>query len=91
MADREEDRRRLAEGVLVLDEGHEQVETSPVDGRLSEIVEMPHESPWPIVLALTTSLLFAMLVLQKFGAAAIAAILSGLVLVAWHSKEPQES
>src|SRR5207248_3306299 len=35
--DRDEDRRKLAEGVLVLDEGHEQPATSPVDGIFSEI------------------------------------------------------
>jgi cytochrome c oxidase subunit 1/cytochrome c oxidase subunit I+III len=89
-ADREEDRRKLAEGVLVLDEGHEQVATSPVDGRFAEIVDMPHESPWPIVLALTVSALFVMLVLGRFGVAGIMAILCLLVLLGWHSKEPQE-
>ncbi|MFL5948567.1 MAG: cbb3-type cytochrome c oxidase subunit I, partial [Gaiellaceae bacterium] len=90
-ADRQEDRRKLADGVLVLDEGHEQVATSPVDGLFAEIVEMPHESPWPIILALTVSLVFAMLVLQKFGVAAVMAVLCVLTLLAWHSKEPQES
>jgi cytochrome c oxidase subunit 1/cytochrome c oxidase subunit I+III len=91
VADREDDRRRLAEGVFVLDAGHEQPESSPIDGRLAGIAELPHESPWPIVLALTTSLVFAMLVLQKFGAAAVMAILCALALVGWHSQEPQES
>jgi cytochrome c oxidase subunit 1/cytochrome c oxidase subunit I+III len=90
-ADRFEDRRKLAEGVLVLDEGHEQVATSPVDGRFSEIVAMPHESPWPIVLALAVSAVFAMLVLQKYGVAAVLAIVCVLALLGWHSKEPQES
>jgi cytochrome c oxidase subunit I+III len=90
-ADRQEDRRKLAEGVLVLDEGHEQVATSPVDGLFAEIVEMPHESPWPIILALTVSLVFTMLVLQKFGVAAVMAVLCVLALLGWHSKEPQES
>jgi cytochrome c oxidase subunit I+III len=89
--DREEDRRKLAEGVLVLDEGHEQPATSPVDGIFAEIVEMPHESPWPVILALTVSLVFAMLVLQKFGVAAVMAVLAALALLGWHSKEPQES
>src|SRR2546421_1141345 len=40
--DRAADRRHLDEGVLVLDGGHEQVAVTPVDGRLSEIVQMPH-------------------------------------------------
>ncbi|MDX6508119.1 MAG: cytochrome c oxidase subunit [Gaiellaceae bacterium] len=90
-ADREEDRRRLVAGELVLDAGHEQVEVTPVDGRLSEIVRMPHESPWPIVLALTLSLVFVMLVVQHFGAAAIMAVFCLLALLGWHSQEPEES
>jgi cytochrome c oxidase subunit I+III len=89
--DREEDQRKLAEGVLVLDEGHEQPVTTPVDGLFSEIAEMPHESPWPIVLALTISIVFAMLVLQKFGVAAVMSVFCALALLGWHSKEPQES
>jgi cytochrome c oxidase subunit I+III len=90
-ADRQEDRQKLAAGVLVLEEGHEQVATSPVDARLAEIVEMPHDSPWPIVLALAVSLVFAMLVLQKYGVALVMAILCVLALLGWHSKEPQEA
>jgi cytochrome c oxidase subunit 1/cytochrome c oxidase subunit I+III len=90
-ADREEDRRRLERGVLVLDEGHLQTAVTPVDGELSEVVEMPHESPWPVVLALALSLVFTMLVLEKYGAAAIGGILCLAVLAAWHWREPQEA
>jgi cytochrome c oxidase subunit I len=89
--DREEDRRRLAEGVLVLDAGNEQVEVTPVDARFSEVVHMPHESPWPIVLALCLSLVFVMLLLQHYGAAGLMGILCLLTLVAWHSREPEEA
>jgi len=89
--DREEDRRKLAEGVLVLEEGHEQVATSPVDAHLAEFVQMPHDSPWPVVLAAAVSLVFAMLVIGKFGVAAVLAIPCALALVAWHWQEPQES
>jgi cytochrome c oxidase subunit I len=89
--DREEDRRRLAEGVLVLDAGNEQVEVTPVDARFSEVVHMPHESPWPIVLALCLSLVFVMLLLQHYGAAGLRGILCLLTLVAWHSREPEEA
>jgi len=89
-ADREEDRRKLAEGVLVLEQGHEQVASSPVDGRFAEIVKMPHESPWPPLLAASLGLVFTMLVLGKFGVAGIMAILCVLTLLGWHSAEPQE-
>jgi cytochrome c oxidase subunit I+III len=89
-ADREEDRRKLAGGVLLLDEGHEQPAVTPVDGRFSEIVEMPHESPWPVVLAVAVSLVFVMLLLEHYTIALVLALVCALVLFAWHSKEPQE-
>jgi cytochrome c oxidase subunit I+III len=89
-ADREEDRRRLEQDILVLDEGNEQVEVTPVDARFSEVVQMPHESPWPIVLALCLSLVFVMLLLQHYGTAGLMGILCLLALVGWHSQEPEE-
>ncbi|HSB39077.1 MAG TPA: cbb3-type cytochrome c oxidase subunit I [Gaiellaceae bacterium] len=88
--DRAEDRRKLDEGVLLLDEGHEQVEVTPVDARFSEIVEMPHDSPWPIVLAACLSLVFVMLLIGRYGTAGIMGILCLLALAGWHSREPQE-
>jgi heme/copper-type cytochrome/quinol oxidase subunit 1 len=90
-ADREEDRRRFQEGVFVLDDGNEQVEVTPVDARLSEVVRMPHESPWPVLLALCLSLVFVMLLLQHYGAAGLMGILCLLTLVGWHSREPEEA
>ena len=89
--DRERDGRRLVAGVGVLEQGHEQHVSSLVDGWTAEIVDMPHGSPWPIVLALCLSLMFTLLVVQKYMFAAIFLVLIGLTLVAWHSKEPQES
>jgi heme/copper-type cytochrome/quinol oxidase subunit 1 len=74
-----------------LAEGHSQVESHPVDGEIAAVVQMPHESPWPILLALTLGVVFSLLVLKKFEAAGVAAILTLLTLVAWHSKEPEES
>jgi hypothetical protein len=90
-ADRAEDRLKLARNVLVLQDGHEQPATTPVDGTFDEIVEMPHDSPWPPLLALSLFLVFLMLLLGKFGVAGIMGILCLLALVGWHSKEPQES
>jgi cytochrome c oxidase subunit I len=89
--DREEDRRRLADGVLVLDDGNEQVEVTPVDARFSEVVQMPHESPWPIVLALCLSLVFVMLLLQHYAVAGLLGIVCLLTLAGWHSQEPEEA
>jgi cytochrome c oxidase subunit I+III len=75
---------------LVLDRGHEQPEVTPVDGRLAEIAEMPHESPWPPILALALGLVFTMLLIGRYGIAGIMGIVCVLALVGWHSQEPQE-
>jgi cytochrome c oxidase subunit 1/cytochrome c oxidase subunit I+III len=87
--DREEDRERLAEGVLVLEQGHEQVEVTPVDATFSEIVTMSHDSPWPPLLAACLALVFTMLVLGKYGVAGVMAVLCVLTLLGWHSREPE--
>jgi cytochrome c oxidase subunit 1/cytochrome c oxidase subunit I+III len=89
--DREEDRRKLAEGIMVLEEGHEQPVSSPVDGRWAEIVEMPHDSPWPILLALAMSIVFILLLLHLWMGTAFALAGVMLALLGWHGGEPQES
>jgi cytochrome c oxidase subunit I+III len=88
--DREFDRRNLADGMLVLQRGHEQPAVTPVDARFDEVVQMPHESPWPPILALALSLVFLMLVIGRYGVAGIMGIFCLLALVGWHSTEPQE-
>jgi cytochrome c oxidase subunit I+III len=87
-ADREHDRRRLEEGVGVLDRDHEQVESTVVDGYPRELVAMPHSSPWPVALALCVSGMFAVLTVAKYEVALVFAVLALLTLVAWHSEEP---
>jgi hypothetical protein len=75
---------------MVLEAGHEQPVSTTIDGNFSEVIEMPHSSPWPLVLAVCLSLVFTMLVIEKFVVAGIMGVLCLLTLVAWHSKEPQE-
>jgi cytochrome c oxidase subunit I+III len=70
--------------VGALDRDHEQVETSFVDGELQEVAEMPHASPWPIVLAVCVSGMFAVLAVAAYEAALVFAVLALLTLVAWH-------
>jgi hypothetical protein len=77
--------------VLVLSDGHAQPATTPIDGTFDEIVEMPHDSPWPPLLGLSLFLVFLMLLLGKYGVAGIMGILCLLTLLGWHAKEPQES
>src|SRR4051795_6521083 len=91
LEDRERDGRRLTAGVGTLERGHEQHVSSLIDGWTAEIVDMPHSSPWPILLALALSLLFAMLVITHYLFAAIFAVVIALTLLGWHSKEPHES
>src|SRR3954451_3259943 len=79
-----------AERGLALDEGHEQHVSSVIDGWTAEVVDMPHSSPWPILLAFALSLMFAVLVVQKYVIASIFLVVIGLILVGWHSKEPQQ-
>jgi cytochrome c oxidase subunit I+III len=88
-ADRAEDARRLAAGEGVLDLGHEQMQSTPVDAYPDEVVRMPHSSPWPIVLALCLSGMFAVLTIEKYGVASVFAVLVGLSLLAWHADEPR--
>jgi cytochrome c oxidase subunit 1/cytochrome c oxidase subunit I+III len=90
-ADREEDRRKLANAVMVLDQGHEQPVTSPVDGWWTEIVEMPHDSPWPIVLAVSLSLVFAALLFHQWIVSGFLLLTVVFSLLGWHGTEPQES
>jgi cytochrome c oxidase subunit 1/cytochrome c oxidase subunit I+III len=89
-ADREEDRRNLVAGSLVLEQGHEQAISSPADGWFAEIVRMPGESPWPIALALALSLVFVALLLSHYVIACGFLGLCLVTLLAWHSREPQE-
>jgi cytochrome c oxidase subunit I+III len=89
--DRVVDAQRLAAGVGVLDDGHEQPVSTPFDGHADEIVRMPHGSPWPVLVALCLSAMFAVLTVEKFTVAAVLAVFLLLTLVGWHAKEPQES
>jgi cytochrome c oxidase subunit 1/cytochrome c oxidase subunit I+III len=88
--DREADRLKLADGVLMLESGHEQPEVTPVDGRLARVAQMPHESAWPAILALALALVFTMLLIQLWAVAGIMAIVCLLALVGWHLQEPEE-
>jgi cytochrome c oxidase subunit I+III len=90
-ADREEDAVNLAGGRKVLEQGHETPATTSVDAEWDEILEMPSTSPWPPVLALAISGIFAFLLLEQWIAAGTFVVAALAVLAAWHAKEPQVS
>ena len=63
--DRRRGRRPAEHGELVLDTGHETPASTVRDARLEEVLEMPSESPWPLVLAaLRARLAFVMLLVE---------------------------
>jgi cytochrome c oxidase subunit 1/cytochrome c oxidase subunit I+III len=88
-ADREEDASRLERGVLVFDDGHETTATTVRDAYPDEVLDMPAESPWPVVLAVCVSVLFVMLLVSHYYIAGAFAGLSLLALAGWHSQEPE--
>jgi cytochrome c oxidase subunit 1/cytochrome c oxidase subunit I+III len=89
--DREADARNLAAGDKVLEQGHETPAVTAVDAEWDEILEMPSSSPWPPVLALAISGVFAMVILKQWIAAAVFLVAAFVVIGAWHGKEPQEA
>jgi hypothetical protein len=79
-ADRLEDERSLARGARVFDEGHGTVATTVKDGYLDDVLEMPSESGWPIVIAACLTALFALVLASHYLAATAFAGLAALAL-----------
>jgi cytochrome c oxidase subunit I+III len=91
VADRLEDELRLSRGELVFDEGHETMATSPLDADADEVIEMPSESPWPLLTAAALTVLFAFFLLDHYVLAGIGAGLTAAAVIGWHSQEPKIS
>ncbi|MGH3112673.1 MAG: cytochrome ubiquinol oxidase subunit I, partial [Gaiellaceae bacterium] len=85
-----EDRARLERGELTLADGHLTPASTVVEGDLDEVLEMPSESPWPLVLAVSLSVTFGGLLLEFWAMAVIGGIMTTAALVAWHSPGEQE-
>jgi len=89
--DRDADAARLDRGELVLERGHETPSSTVLDGVWDEVLEMPSESWAPISLAAALAAVFVMLLLGHWVLAAALTGIAGMVLLAWHAKEPQEA
>jgi cytochrome c oxidase subunit 1/cytochrome c oxidase subunit I+III len=76
---------------VALDDGHETLATTVRDGMPDEVLEMPAESGWPIVLAAVVSVGFVMLLTSHVLVAGMLAGVAALVLVAWHAHEPEQA
>ncbi|HET7127657.1 MAG TPA: cbb3-type cytochrome c oxidase subunit I [Gaiellaceae bacterium] len=77
-------------GTLVLDQGHQTPASTVNDAELSEVLEMPAESAWPIVVALAVTVAFALLLTSHWIAAGGFLGLAGLALGGWHAHEPED-
>jgi cytochrome c oxidase subunit I+III len=89
--DRARDARNLERGEMTFESGHETPTSSVRDGAFDEVVDMPSESPWPILLALCAALMFTMLLLSHYAIAGLFLLGALLALAGWHSQEPQEA
>ncbi len=77
-------------GMLVLDHGHQTPVSTVNDATLSEVIEMPAESPWPILVATAVTVSFAFLLTSHWATAAAFLVLALLAVAGWHSQEPDE-
>jgi cytochrome c oxidase subunit I+III len=89
--DRKEDLRKLDRGEMVLQQGHETPASTVLDGNYDEILDMPSDSPWPIVSALMLTGLFAMILTGHLVAMSVFLGLFALTIAAWTWVEPQEA
>jgi cytochrome c oxidase subunit I+III len=85
--DRAEDERRVERGELVLARGHETPATTVVDAELDEVLDMPSDSPWPVLLALALGLSFVFLLTGHWTTALVFGGVAAAVLAAWHWRE----
>jgi cytochrome c oxidase subunit I+III len=89
--DRARDIDRLAEGDMTLQQGHETPTSTVVDAEFDEILDMPSDSPAPVLLALAVTGIFSMLLTGHLFAAAAFGALAACALGYWHAVEPQHS
>jgi cytochrome c oxidase subunit 1/cytochrome c oxidase subunit I+III len=71
------------EDLRVLDGGRITVSTSAWDARLTALAEMPEDSPTPLLLALTLTVIFIAVIFKLLIVALGAALLSYFVIAAW--------
>jgi cytochrome c oxidase subunit I+III len=88
--DRAQDEQRLARGQLSLPSDHATPATTVQDAVQDEVLDMPSESAFPILLAACVFAMFTMLLLAHYSAAGAFALLAGVALAGWHWHEPEE-
>jgi cytochrome c oxidase subunit I+III len=83
--DRMADAGRVERGELVFPEGHSTVGTTELDAATDAVLEMPHDSLWPLALAASLALLFAGLVSEIHVLAIVGGVLALVALTGWHA------
>jgi cytochrome c oxidase subunit I+III len=87
--DRRTDARKLELGEMTFESDHETPTSTVRDGVLDEVVDMPSESPWPILVALFAALLLVMVLISHYAVAGFCLIPLLLCVAAWHCQEPE--
>ena len=59
------------------------------DGVFDEVVDMPSESPWPILIAASAGLALVMVLISHYAIAGFCLIPLLLCVAAWHMEEPE--
>jgi heme/copper-type cytochrome/quinol oxidase subunit 1 len=88
-ADRDADLAQLRRDEPSLPDGHLTPASSVLDGMAEAVLEMPSESFWPILTALSVTAVFALLLTSHFIGAGLVALIVLAVLAGWHSDEPE--
>jgi cytochrome c oxidase subunit I+III len=76
---------------VVLAAGHETPSTTVLDGEWDDVLDMPSDSAWPILVALATAAIFTMLLLDHVVTAAVFAGVALSLVGAWLWQEPEEA
>jgi cytochrome c oxidase subunit 1/cytochrome c oxidase subunit I+III len=87
--DRRENERRLAQGVMALDTGHETPSSSVQDAEWDDVLEMPSDSWMPITVAAIAAVLFTMLLLGHYATAGAFTVLVAIAVFVWLAREPE--
>jgi len=87
--DRRTDARKLELGEMTFESDHETPTSTVRDGVFDEVVDMPSESPWPILVALFAALLLVMVLISHYAVAGFCLIPLLLCVAAWHCQEPE--
>ena len=59
------------------------------DAAFDEVLEMPSESPWPILVAAFAAVALVMVLISHYAIAGFCLIPLLLCVAAWHSQEPE--